>query len=198
MRPSLFLMPASLLAACWNGTPIHPTLLVTDDPDEIATALAARNGAQADTSGSVSTDTAGGPIDTGDTGDTGDTATPGGDTDTADPRAAIQCGDGCFLQGEPVYIAWILPKGVPDPSEAATLRIETACTSETLSVPFAHGAAQTVIDAPLGAEGGILVAVSVLNGSDSDTTERADEAGVVCPEADDTDAADDTDPGTTG
>jgi hypothetical protein len=89
-----------------------------------------------------------------------------------------------------LYLAWILPPGVPDPAGDTTLRVETACTSETLELPFEKGAAQALIAAPDGSDAGLLVTVSALNGSDgcqigasADTTPEP----VTCSEEDDTD-----------
>lgn len=82
---------------------------------------------------------------------------------TSNP-SVLPCAEAGVDEGATLHIAWILPHGVPDPSDTpVSVTVQTACATDTYETAFEDGAARLVVEAPIGAAAGLLVRASAMD-----------------------------------
>jgi len=94
--------------------------------------------------------------------------------------------DAVFEAGDAMQIAWVLPPTVRDPSEDASVLVQSACGTTAMSAGFSGGLSLTLLSAPDGASAGLLISVSAQGSEATCQTAALEVAGVetLCPEAD--------------
>jgi hypothetical protein len=101
--------------------------------------------------------------------------------------AENKCDVAAVAAGQALYVAFVLPEGVPDPSDPVELSVETECDVATATVAFADGLAVAPLTAPVGIGNGAIVRAEHPLGSATCIVVGA--AGPAC--ADETDSDDD-------